>query len=97
VGDVLDLTEIPARAAHGVARGGWGLMNGESPGQAFSQGMGTYNSTIDENAERLSTYVEGRGAHPDDVSAAYWGTLLSDPTNLLGLGITKNAVKGAIR
>lgn len=97
VADVLDLTEIPARAAHGVARGGWGLMNGESPGQAFSQGMGTYNSTIDENAERLSTYVEGRGAHPDDVSAAYWGTLLSDPTNLLGLGITKNAVKGAIR
>jgi hypothetical protein len=97
VGDVLDLTEIPARAAHGVARGGWGLMNGESLGQAFNHGMGTYNSTIDENAERLSTYVEGRGAHPDDVSAAYWGTLLSDPTNLLGLGITKNAVKGAIR
>jgi hypothetical protein len=97
VGDVMDLAEIPARAAHGVARGGWGLLNGESAGQALEQGVGTYNSTIDENAERLSKYVKGRGAHPDDVSAAYWATLLSDPTNLLGLGIAKGAVKGAIR
>lgn len=97
LGEVMDLVEIPARAAHGVARGGWGLLNGESPGQAFSQGVGTYNSTMDENAERLSKYVEGRGAHPDDVKAAYWGTLLTDPTNLLGLGVTKGVVKGAIR
>ena len=97
VGDVLDLTEIPGRALHGVARGGWGLMNGESAGEAFDQGMGTYNSTIDENAERFSSYVEGRGAHPDDVKAAYWGTLLAEPSNLFGLNIGKNAIKGAAR
>ena len=97
VGDVMDLTEIPARAAHGVIRGGYGLLNGESPRQAFSEGMDTYNSTMDENGQRFADWVGTQGGTDWDKTAAYWGTLLSDPTNLLGLGITKNAVKGAIR
>jgi hypothetical protein len=97
VGDVIDLTEIPARAAHGVIRGGYGLLNGESPRQALSEGMDTYNSTMDQNGQRFADWVGTQGGTDWDQTAAYWGTQLADPTNLLGLGIVKGAAKGMAR
>ena len=97
VGEVMDLTEIPARAAHGVIRGGYGLLNGESPRQALNEGVDTYNSTMDENGQRFSDWVGTQGGTEWDKTAAYWGTQLADPTNLLGLGLVKGAAKGLAR
>ena len=98
VSDVMDLMEVPARAAHGVIRGGYGLATGESPRQALNEGVETFGGTMDENGQRFTDWVGTQGGTPVDQSAAYWGTQLLEPSNLIGMGLFgalgKSAVKG---
>jgi len=98
VGDVMDLMEVPARGMHGVIRGGYGLATGESPRQAFNEGVETFGGTMDENGQRFSDWVGTQGGTPVDRSAAYWGTQLLEPSNIIGMGLFgalgKSAVKG---
>lgn len=95
--DAMDDAEIPARIAHGAGRGLFGLANGESISEAARAGVDTYGNTVDENATALENTLLEAGVSPGWATAAYWGTLLADPMNLLGGNTARKIAKGATR
>lgn len=97
-GEAMEEYDSVGGFARGTVRGGYGLLSGESPSEAWNAGVRVSNQTPAESADAVEKWVNSRDWHEEDkglVGSAlpFMTEYMSNPLDYAGLGLFGKAVK----